>query len=629
MLSIAVLLPVLLEFLPSIACLSKSLDHHATVSEYAGAENPSGGEIRPALSPGPWHWENPRPQGNRLNAVFVVGPDDVWAGGLETLMHWDGKDWQLTFPGSNSSNGHFFGGHFSVSEIWASDAQHIWAVLGDEVLQWRDGIWVNSGLPLGPIAEWRSLWGTGPKDVWATGNIGVYHWDGAWSERTPDSWQVYLGASMWASSTDDVTVVDGFEHNFHWNGASWQTTEPPPARYVGGAGPGEPWFKNVLDSYFLRFRKGVWESYLSPIEQASAVVWSHQSTEAWALAAGGAFLLHFDGRAWSIAQTLTVPVGAIGGSAPDHVWAVGEKGAIVRFNGRYEERRAGSVADLNAIFGFSESEMLAIGNSGTVLRRTPTEWERIQVPTQRNFLAISGTSANDLWVVGEAGTSLHFDGKSWSNVPTGIMDDIVSVWASGPSDVWAGTPQRPPFHPFLHWDGTAWSNWTGARPEGTVYGFWGFTPDDLWAVGALCPYGDPFDPICVKTASHFDGSVWTVQYLGPAVHSIFERLVAIWGNDSRDVWALAENNASYHWDGDRWSQVEFPEIYLCTGLWGRAKNDVFATCGTSVVHWNGGAWSTLPTLSGQWLFGLWGVDSKFWVAGGNGTILRHSVTAEE
>src|SRR5262249_2163790 len=52
--------------------------------------------IRPALGPGPWYWENPRPQGNPLLAVFVLDTDDVWAGGSRTLMHWDGKDWTLT-----------------------------------------------------------------------------------------------------------------------------------------------------------------------------------------------------------------------------------------------------------------------------------------------------------------------------------------------------------------------------------------------------------------------------------------------------------------------------------------------------------------------------------------------------
>jgi hypothetical protein len=614
------LLPVLFASLPLSSLFAQSAGLHANVSKYIRAEDSNGEQIAPALSLGPWSWENPRPQGNNLGAVLVVAADNVWVGGSKTLMHWDGRYWQLTYSSPNSDS------DFYVRQIWGSDAQNIWAVLGNELLQWRGGVWVNSGLPSTPLTDWGAVWGTGPNDVWTVSSSGVYHWDGQWSERTPDSWQSGL-PTLWGISADDVTVVDGRLNHFRWNGRSWQAIEPPPADYQGGAGPGEPWFYNALERLFLRFRAGVWERYRSPTLYVSYhSVWSHASTEAWALGTDRHELtsfLHFDGEGWSIAQTVPHALLGIGGSAPDHVWAVGEKGAIVRFNGRYEERRAGSVADLNNIFGFSESELWAVGKSGTVLRRGATEWETIQVPSERNLMAINGVSPSDMWVVGENGTSLHFDGNTWSKVPTGTNRALLSVWASGPSDAWAGTEQ-PPFAPalFLHWDGTTWSRAEPTIAPGTVLGFWGFAPDDLWAVGSICDYFYPFNPRCIKTASHFDGSAWMVNFLGPPVYSIFEELVAIGGIDSRDVWALG-HSTSYHWDGETWSQVEFPDIARCTGIWGRAKDDVFATCEVDVVHWDGSRWSVLPTLSGQPLAGLWGVDSKFWVVGLNGTILKY------
>ncbi len=620
--SISVLLPILFECLVSSACVSKFRDVHGTSSEQLADGNLSGEEIRAAIGPGPWRWENPRPQGNDLGAVMVFGPNDVWVGGSQTLMHWNGKDWRLT---QIESEAPWWGAH----QIWGSDAANLWAVTDRELLHWRGDAWVSSGLPWFPSVYWGAVWGTGSKDVWTNSAAGVYHWDGDWSERTPDSWKQSFGGlpSLWGTSTDDVTVRDGTGQHFHWNGVGWQSIASPPGFYLGGTGPGEPWFYEVLQRLFFRLREGVWETYPSPLQYCWAA-WSDSSHEAWALGRGAGIetsFLHFDGQGWSIAQTVPHRLTGIGGNAPDQVWAVGENGAIVRFNGNYEDLRAGSVADLKKVFGFSESEIWAVGNSGTVLRRMPTEWEIIQVPTQRNLLAISGTSASDIWVVGEVGTSLHFDGKTWSNIPTGIADDLVSVWASGPSDVWAATPQRP-FHPFLHWDGTAWSEWA-SRPPGTVYAFWGFTPDDIWAVGAVCGVVDEF--YCFKVVSHFDGSDWTVQSIGLPSDNFFNRLVAVWGSDSLDVWAVADNFASYHWGGEGWTQVDFPEISYCTGLWGRAKDDVYATCQSSVVHWDGSSWSERPTLSGQRLSGLWGVDSQFWVVGGGGTILRYSAIAGE
>ena len=577
--------------------------------------------VRPALSTGPWHWENPRPQGNYLNTVFVLAPDDVWAGGAATLMHWDGRDWHLTYSVSMVEN------PFGVRLIWASDSDHVWAIVDNRLLRWNGDAWVKSGLNPRMVGAGRiTVWGTGPDDVWTVSEWEVHHWDGSvWQERTPASWH-YGGAALWGTAANDVTAVDGAHAHFHWDGSSWQPIEPTPAPYLGGNGPGEAWFKRILDDHLFRFHDGDWESYLAPTPYVGAV-WSDRSYEAWALAGGvpDDSLLHFDGNDWSIVHSGPYRLHGIAGSAPDQVWAVGEKGALVRFDGRFEDRRAGSVVDLNQIFGLSDTDVWAAGKSGTVLRRAPTEWETIQLPTQRTFSAIGGTSADDVWVVGDGGTSFHFDGHSWSNVSSPTPEDLTSVWASSPDDVWAGSWQRPGgYNAFLHWDGAAWSEWT-PHPQGTVLGFFGFAPDDVWAVGSWCDYHSPFDPLCLKQASHFDGSTWTVYYVAPTAHDVGERLVAIWGNEPRDVWALAENSAVYHWDGERWSAVDFPRMFGCKGLWGRAANDILATCGHSVIHWDGVGWSVAPAPVEQYLTGVWSAGSTFWIVGGGGAVLRYDV----
>src|SRR6202011_400496 len=117
---------------------------------------------RRATSSGTWIWENPRPQVNDLYAVFVLAEDDVWAGGRNTLMHWDGTTWQFTHPGDAQWG-------FFVGQIWASDPQHVWALVDRRVLVWNGSIWVNSGLA---DASWGFLWGTGPDDIWAAGDAG-------------------------------------------------------------------------------------------------------------------------------------------------------------------------------------------------------------------------------------------------------------------------------------------------------------------------------------------------------------------------------------------------------------------------------------------------------------------------
>lgn len=544
-------------------------------------------------------------------------------------MHWNGRDWQQTYFPQELG--------FYVRAIWGSDSRHVWASLyhPGRLLEWNEGTWIDSGLPSNSLDYWGSVWGTKANDVWTVSQAGVYHWDGdTWTSLTPPSWREVEGAPiLWGKTTDDVTVLIDERTLFHWDGSSWESAEPPPAFYLGGTGPGDAWFHSPGESFLWRQREGVWEMYQSPTPYMHAV-WSHSDNEAWVLSGGWPVysFLHFDGTDWSFAGSVSERLDAIGGSSPDDIWAVGEQGAIIRVsNGRYEEQRTGSIVDLNDVFGFSERELWAIGAGGTLLRRSETEWQPIQAPTQQDLTAIGGISPSDLWVVGARGATLHFDGKNWSNVPTGTSRDLSAVWASGPADVWAGTRQVPGAPTvLLHWDGTAWSNWTGRGLSGSVFGFWGAAPNDVWAVGSFCDYFYPFNPWCVKTLSHFDGSDWTVDYVGPGAYSTGALFAAIWGADSQDIWALSGEDTAYHWDGKAWSQAPFPEQpYSCWRLWGRAKNDIYALCSGRVFHWDGILWSTFRTPNQYTLPGMWGVDSKLWVVGGNGTVLMHELPIAE
>ncbi len=523
-------------------------------------------------------------------------------------MHWDGKAWQFTQPGHAQ-------GSFYVGKIWASDPQHVWALVDRQLLQWNGSIWVNSGLADSP---WQSVWGVGSDDVWAVGDAGVYHWDGgSWSNRTPDS-SGYWGWALWGTATDDVTVSSGFNHCFHWNGTSWRTIECPPATYQGGAGPGEPWFFDYDSRDFLRLHSGTWERYPSPFPESGSV-WSPAVDDAWAIGHKSydvSFLLHFDGEAWSRGQTtIHHHLTRLGGSAPDDVWAVGDRGAILRFSGTFEERRTGSPEHLSRIFGFSENELWAVGRSGTVLRRNAMEWERISVPSERNLFAISGVSPTDLWVVGEGDMALHFDGERWSAVPTGAFYGLGAIWASSPTDVWASDSHDIGPGIFVHWDGITWS-WSYHTG---VNGFWGFARDDVWGAGRSCTWRPDHSIWCFNTISHFDGNSWTAQFVGSGGQG--DGFSAIWGVGPDDLWAVGSQ--TYHWDGKNWARVDFPDLGGCAGVWGRAKHDVFAVCAYGVAHWDGSVWSRLQTPNGHSLSGIWGLDSKVWAVGQNGTIIKY------
>ena len=75
-----------------------------------------------------WEWELPRPQGNSLGDVWGSGPDDVFAVGAGTILHYDGTTW--TNMASNSKMG---GG-----AVWGSGPNDVYAVGPNVILRSGD-----------------------------------------------------------------------------------------------------------------------------------------------------------------------------------------------------------------------------------------------------------------------------------------------------------------------------------------------------------------------------------------------------------------------------------------------------------------------------------------------------------
>lgn len=114
--------------------------------------------------------------------------------------------------------------------------------------------------------------------------------------------------------------------------------------------------------------------------------------------------------------------------------------------------------------------------------------------------------------------------------------------------------------------------------EAPLWGVWGATEDDLWAVGGGGPEGSPI-------LLHDDGDGWSEV----------------------DVSGLVgESNALYK-------------------VWGRSADDVYAVgAGGLILHFDGAAWSVQESPIGSTLIGIAGDDDEVVVAGGrsSGVVLR-------
>jgi hypothetical protein len=153
----------------------------------------------------------------------------------------------------------------------------------------------------------------------------------------------------------------------------------------------------------------------------------------------------------------------------------------------------------------------------------------------------------DLWVSSFSGL-YHSDGRTWTPVEGGIPT-IFGFWGATSNDVWAvgyGSEPRTAF--ILHWDGIAWTSIEEYR-WGKLAGVWGFSGTDVWAVG------ERYDTELKTNLSrllHWDGNRWS-----DAQTNETHELNAVWGASAEDVWAVGERGVVLHWDGEHYTALEW------------------------------------------------------------------------
>jgi hypothetical protein len=96
-------------------------------------------------------------------------------------------------------------------------------------------------------------------------------------------------------------------------------------------------------------------------------------------------------------------------------YAAGDGGAIVRRssssgnNAKWTVVGAGvSNQTLRGLWESSDSNVIAVGDAGTILQWDGTSWAKPPVVTTNNLRAVWGSSATNIYAVGDAGTVLHY-----------------------------------------------------------------------------------------------------------------------------------------------------------------------------------------------------------------------------
>lgn len=173
----------------------------------------------------------------------------------------------------------------------------------------------------------------------------------------------------------------------------------------------------------------------------------------------------------------------------------------------------------------------------------PTTWTALGQHAKEALLSVGGRSERDVFAVGaDRGAGplvLHYDGETWKRVSTGSRGDLwwVHAFADGPVFM-AGT-----YATILKHEGDTFTRMkTPGIGVHTVYGLWGATPDDLYAVGSVTGRNG--------FIWHFDGKEWRDLPLPEGLPLTGKNDVPgffkVWGPSGKDVYVVGGRGVMLH-----------------------------------------------------------------------------------
>jgi uncharacterized repeat protein (TIGR02543 family) len=325
--------------------------------------------------------------------------------------------------------------------------------------------------------------------------------------------------------------------------------------------------------------------------------------------------------------------------------------------------------DLNSVWEIANNNVWAVGNGGSIVQYNGTGWSVSPSGTTNDLLSVWARNANDVWTVtgtNAAGNAalLHYTGSSWAAVDTGIKGKSTAVWGDNTNKLWVAT-----FSPnVLYYNGTTWASFaSGGRNIATLSGLTGTSATDVWVYGSD------------STVSHWNGTGFAVQDRTQWASS---GLVSAYSIANNDIWGVLGDGAVYKgtstsadgftlqtakigtngvginglfgtsdsnlfsagptgllyvFNGTSWTsnKTGSTDVYVYNGIHGGAANDVWAVGPYGVTaHWNGTAASVqranvFSDPTGDNFVGVWGssVNDVWFVSKNVGTVVHYDGTA--
>jgi hypothetical protein len=467
-----------------------------------------------------------------------------------------------------------------IRGIWGSSSTDVYAVtMPGSVLHYNGTTW--SPMSCGTNAALFDIWGSSASDVFAVGINGIIlHYDGTnWSEMTSQTTTALY--AVWGSSSSDVYAVGNSGVIRHFDGSSWSTVSSGTTQVlncVTGTASNDVWIGGNGQT-ILHYNGTSWSSQVNGFGNNVSCMWAAGTNDVWL--GSGAYTWHWNGTIWAQSPT--------------------------------SMQTSGSV---NGIFGFSSTDIIITTSQGEIKRYNGTTWGNVITPIGYSLFPVWGSAANDVFVGGGWGEIQHWNGTSWTRQTTNVgslttNDYFRAIWGSGSSSIFV-TGQFGTNGGVLRYNGSSWAGMTMPASQPLLYGIWGSSATDVFAVGTG------------GSIIHYNGTTWTAQ-----TSNTTNFLFSVWGSSANNVLAFGVSGTIMQYNGTTWSAMTSGTANALRAGWGTAANYVFAVGNSGDIrHYNGSAWAGMTSGTTYALMGVWGSSmTNVYAVGGLGTILHYNGTS--
>ena len=180
-------------------------------------------------------------------------------------------------------------------------------------------------------------------------------------------------------------------------------------------------------------------------------IWGTDENNIWAIGAvnlssGFSGIIKWDGNHWAPFETPGGVKRGIFGFGGDNIFVVGEsanRGFVGHFNGSswisyrsdYFLANGDTVYPLYSVWGSSPDNVWAVGDRGTIIHWDGSQWSKVQSPTNLILWDIWGTSADNVYALhisfANQSKLIHFDGMEWREITDQLPASersLVSLW---------------------------------------------------------------------------------------------------------------------------------------------------------------------------------------------------------